>query len=113
MNFSTLEVLLLSFQILLIPFGKFLINQQKKEIISDVEKIITEHYLSLESLIDHNKDNLDKLNSNLIHKSEIGKIKLEILHARIKDIETYLGKTNGFQARSINQIDDNNSGIFN
>lgn len=106
MNFSTTEIILLSIQALLIPLARYILRQEKKELETQMHKLIVEHYMSLENLIDDNKDKLEKLNSELKHKAEMSKIKQDILQARIKDIEIYLGKKNGFQTRQINEISD-------
>ena len=106
MNFSTTEIILLSIQILLIPLARYILRQEKKELETQMSKLIIEHYMSLESLIDHNKDGLDKLNEELKHKAEMSRIKSGILNARIKDIEIYLKKANGFQTRQMNELDD-------
>lgn len=106
MNLSILEVTLLLSQILLIPFGRYVLAQQKTEITTEFFKQLTEQYFTLENLIDNNKKNIEKLQEDLKHRIELNKIKQDILHARIKDIEIYLGKKNGFQTRQINEIND-------
>ena len=106
MNFSTVEILLLAIQIMLIPLARYILRQEKKEITTDILTVINEHYLSLESLIDNNRDKIFLLENNLKHRSELSKMKQEIIQARIRDIELYLKKENGFQTREINQIDD-------
>lgn len=106
MNFSITEVMLLIIQVLLIPIARYFLKQEKREITNTLLDIINEHYLALENLIDNNKEKINKLDDNIKHRSELSKIKQEILHARIKDIELYLQKKNGFQTRGMNQIDD-------
>lgn len=106
MNLSIFEIALLLSQVLLIPLGKYVLTQHKTEITNQLHKVITEHYFTLDNLIDNNSEKIKQLESTLNHKAEIGKIKQDILHARIKDIEIYLGKKNGFQTRQINEIND-------
>jgi ubiquinone biosynthesis protein Coq4 len=106
MNFSTLELILISTQVLLIPLAQYFVHQQKKEITNEIVTMLTEHYMSLESLIDNNKDNINRLHDDLKHRTELSKIKSGILNARIKDIEIYLKKANGFQTRQMNELDD-------
>jgi len=107
MNLTFLEVVFLGVQILLIPFFRYILDREKDKITSALLGVLNEHYLALEALIEHNKDKINKLEDNIKHRSELSKIKQEILHARIKDIELYLQKKNGFQTRGMNQIDDN------
>lgn len=107
MNLTFLEVVFLGVQILLIPFFRYILDREKDKITSILLGVLNEHYLALEALIEHNKDKINKLEDNIKHRSELSKIKQEILHARIKDIELYLQKKNGFQTRGMNQIDDN------
>ena len=106
MNFSTTEIILLSIQVLLIPLARYILKQEKKELETELSKLILEYYTSLENLIDHSREKLEKLNEELKHKSEMSKIKSGILNARIRDIEIYLKKSNGFQTREINNLDD-------
>lgn len=106
MNFSILELTLISTQVLLIPIAQYFVHQQKKELTNEIMAILNQHYMSLETLIENNKDKIEKLQDELKHRTELSKIKSGILHARIKDIEVYLKKANGFQTRQMNELDD-------
>lgn len=106
MNFSILELTLISTQVLLIPLAQYFVHQQKKEIMNEIITLLNKHYMSLEILIENNKDNIIRLQDELKHRTELSKIKSGILHARIKDIEVYLKKANGFQTRQMNELDD-------
>ena len=106
MNFSATEIMLLSIQILLIPFARYIIRQEKKELEAGISKLIVEYYADLEDLIDQNKDKLEKIESDLKHKAEMSKIKGGILNARIKDIEFFLKKSHGFQIKQLTDLED-------
>lgn len=106
--FTTTELILLSIQILLVPLARYFLKQEKKEIVHNLSKLIEEYYSSLENLIDSNKDKINNIKEEIKHRSELSKIKQGISQARIKDIEIYLKKQNGFQTREINEIDDSN-----
>jgi len=112
MNLTVTEITLIMVQVLLIPFAKYILAQQRKEIISELLGVLNEHYIGLSSLIDRNKDNIDKISASLIHKAEIVKLKNRILTARIQDLENYLSKTGEFQTKCSFQLDDDDSGIL-
>lgn len=99
MNFSMTEVALICVQVLLIPFGRYILTSQKKEIISDILKVVNEHYICLEDMIDVNKNQLDVLTAKIAHRGEIGHIKNTILESRIIDLENFLQKHEQFQAK--------------
>lgn len=106
MTFSMTEIILISLQIILIPFARYVLTNYKKEIISDVLKIINEHYISLESLIDRNKDSIDRLADKINHRAEIVAIKNKMLEARVIDVENFLQKHEKYQVRCRFPSDD-------
>ena len=109
MDFTIAEIGLIASQVLLIPFARYILRQQKKEIVNDLLIVINEHYIGLENLIDRNKDNIDKLSATINHKEEIVRLKNKILAARVGDLENYLSKNNNYQAKSNLQLEDNSS----
>lgn len=112
MNLTITEIALIIIQVLLIPFAKYILAQQRSQILSEVLGVMNEHYAGLDSLIDRNKENIDKISASLIHKAEIVRLKNKILTARILDLENYLSKTGEFQTKCSFQLDDDDSGIL-
>ena len=106
MNFTLTEVALISIQVLLIPFARYIFESQKKEIMNNLLTVLNEHYLGLENLIDRNKASIEKLSSKLAHRAEIVNIKNKIIEARVSDVESFLQKSNDFQARCRYPIDE-------
>lgn len=116
-----IQTILFLLQILLIPFIGYLVKQQKQEIIDVCSKLILEHYTGLSDLIQHNRRLIDETNrlinhveESWRHKREVIKIKNEIVLARIRDIELYLGKQNGFMARDVHRTveEEEDTGIY-
>ena len=84
---------------LIAPFTMWLLKVSKDSVMSQVILILNEHYSSLENLIDHNKERMDKLEVRLKHRAEIASIKYnEILH-QLNDVQSYLENTNGYRRR--------------
>lgn len=102
MNLSFLEITLLAIQILLVPLFQYILNQHRVSILNTVSIRLDNQYDKLIDLIEYNKKKITRLEDAIKHRSEISKIRTEIMNARLKDVEIYLGKTNGFQARQIN-----------
>jgi short subunit fatty acids transporter len=111
-----IQTILFLLQVLIIPFIGYILKEKKEEIIEICSKLILEHYTGLSDLIQHNRRLIDNLEDSMKHKREIAKIKNEIVIARIKDIELYLGRKNGFQARDVHNVveieGDDVSGIY-
>ena len=108
MNFSITEIGLICLQIVLIPFARYVLTNHKKEIMSDLLSVLTEHYIGLESLIDRNKDTIDRLSDKVAHRAEIVTIRGKMLEARLIDLENFLHKHGNYQPRCRYPLDDNN-----
>lgn len=99
MNVAWLEIIIIAFAMLIAPFTMWLLKVSKDSVMSQVILILNEHYSSLENLIDHNKERMDKLEVRLKHRAEIASIKYnEILH-QLNDVQSYLENTNGYRRR--------------
>lgn len=99
MNFTITEVALITIQVLLIPFARYVLESQKKDIMNSLLTILNEHYAGLESLIDRNKDSIERLSIKLSHRGEMMNVKTKLIEARLQDIESFLEKYNDFQSR--------------
>lgn len=114
-TFSALEITLISVQILIIPFARYLLKQYKKEILDTAISIINEHYTGLSDRIDHNKNLNSNIRQHLKHNEELAKLKSQVLISRIRDLEAYLEDPNrqgGFRPRQYSQISQDDSGLF-
>ena len=106
MNFTLLEVVLLSVQILLVPLFRYVLTQQREEILGKAHQTLNKYQNKMEDMILMNANRIAHLEENIKHRGEMAKLRLEILQARIKDIEIYLSKKNGFQTRELNKMRD-------
>jgi uncharacterized protein YpuA (DUF1002 family) len=117
MNFSSTEIILLTLQILLLPFAKYFFAQYRKETTNEVLMVLNEHYVGLSNLIENNKEKLEKFETKMEYRIELSKIKFKELNNRLKDIENFLKKHN-FQPRNMYEEDetekpyDYDSGFF-
>jgi len=98
-NLTSLEVFLIGLQVLLVPFVRYILEQNRKEIIHQLLTTLNEQYNSLNALITNNKNTVEKLEQDLEYKAKIIKFKTKTLIARISDLEAYLNKTSGFQPK--------------
>lgn len=92
-------------QILLLKFDwikQDIINRDtavKNDTISYVNTLINEHYLGLENLIDHNKNNIEKLKTAVEHQNQIKELTSHDLINRIISIERFIAKEKNFGIR--------------
>ena len=99
MTVAWLEIIIIAIGMLVAPFTMWALKGVRESILNQVILILNEHYSSLENLIDHNKDRMDKLETRLKHRAEIASIKYnEILH-QLNDVQSYLENTNGYRRR--------------
>ena len=95
-----LEIIVVVFASLIIPFIIWGITQFKQSIMAQVGLIITEHYDGLDDQIKYNRIELSKLKEKLKHRAELAYIKYTAIELTIEEIEAYLEKTNGYRRRN-------------
>lgn len=95
-----LEIIVISLATLIIPFFIWLIHQVKKSLLFHVNLVISEHYTSLESLIDKNRNDIYNLKLRLKHRAEIASLKYNALTNKIDEIELFLEKSKDYRRRN-------------
>lgn len=95
-----IEITILAFATLIIPFIIWIVHQLKQSIFSHVNLLLNEYYTGLDDQIKYNCNELEKLKTRLKHRAEISCLKYTALELTIEDIELYLEKVNGYRRRN-------------
>lgn len=95
-----LEIIIVAFATLIIPFFIWSVNQFKKSIMTQVDFLFAKQYDIFENQIKYNRTQLYKLKERLKHRAEIAYLKYTAIELTIEEIESYLEKTNGYRRRN-------------